>query len=293
MRPVAIVGLGLIGGSVARALGRSGGWRVIACSRSPAALERAVADGVVHEVAADPVTAAASSSLLLLATPVPAIVETLRTMGPALAAGGALVTDVGSSKSRVMATAGRVPGLRFVGGHPMSGAETAGYAASRASLFDERPWVVVPGRDSRPEDVAAVAGLVRACAARPVVMDATAHDRAVAAISHVPLLASLALAETALASADWTVARELAAQGWRDMTRLARGDAVMGAGMLETNAQTVAERLRDLRARLDEWQVRLDALAAAATAGDGEADAAGVADLTARLRAIADRLGGP
>ena len=161
-RSVAILGLGLIGGSVARALARAGGWRVVAWSRSREALERAAVDGVIDEVAADPMTAAASAPLVLLATPVPVILETLRELGPGLAAGGAVVTDVGSSKSLVMAAAARVPGLRFVGGHPMSGAETAGYEASRASLFDERPWVVVPGAASHQEDVAAVGDLARA-----------------------------------------------------------------------------------------------------------------------------------
>ena len=124
-------------------------------------------------------------------------------------------------------------------------------------------------------------------------MDAATHDRAVAAISHLPLVASLALADAALASADWPVARQLAAQGWRDMTRLARGDPAMGGGMLATNAPAVAERLRELRAVLDEWQVRFDALAAATAPAGSEEEPAGVADLTARLHAIAERLAGP
>ncbi|HXR27702.1 MAG TPA: prephenate dehydrogenase/arogenate dehydrogenase family protein, partial [Candidatus Baltobacteraceae bacterium] len=177
-RPVAILGLGLIGGSVARALGRAGGWRVIAWSRSREALDRAVVDGVVDEVAADPLAAAAAAPLVVLATPVPVILATISTLGPGLAAAGSLVTDVGSSKSLVMAAAARVPGLRFVGGHPMSGAGSAGYGASRASLFDERPWVVVPGPTSGPADLAAVHDLARACGARPVQMDAASHDRA-------------------------------------------------------------------------------------------------------------------
>ena len=120
------------------------------------------------------------------------------------------------------------------------------------------------------------------CGAWPVELDAAAHDQAVAAISHLPLVASLALAEAALESADWTVARQLAAQGWRDMTRLARGDPAMGGGMLATNAAAVAERLRDLRAALDEWQVRLDALAAADVprGGRGRPRRSGRADRT-------------
>ena len=106
-------------------------------------------------------------------------------------------------------------------------------------------------------------------------------------------MASLALASAALDGPDWPVARELAAQGWRDMTRLARGDPTMGAGMLATNASAVAARLRVLRAELDGWQERFDALAAAQAGGSASPDGpAGLADLVDRLQALADRLVG-
>jgi prephenate dehydrogenase len=113
----------------------------------------------------------------------------------------------------------------------------------------------------------------------------------VAAISHLPLVASLALASAALDGHDWPVASELAAQGWRDMTRLARGDPAMGGGMLATNASAVAARLRALRAELDGWQERFDALATASPDGSAPPDGpAGLADLVERLQAVADRL---
>jgi prephenate dehydrogenase len=173
----------------------------------------------------------------------------------------------------------------------MSGSESIGYAASRAGMFEGRPWVVVPGPASEPADVAHVRELAEACGARPVELDAAAHDRAVAAISHLPLVASLALATAALDGPDWPVARKLAAQGWRDMTRLAHGDPAMGGGMLATNARAVAARLRVLRAELDAWQERFDALAAAPQDGSAPSDGpAGLADLVERLQVLADRL---
>jgi len=289
-RPVAILGLGLIGGSVARALARQGGWRVAAWSRAGDATARALEEGTIQAVLGDPAEAV-TAPLVLLATPVPAIVATIRSLGPALAARGAVVSDVGSTKSPVMAAAATVPGLRFVGGHPMSGAETRGYAASSATLFEDRPWAVVPGATGDPEAVQAVERLARACGARPVTLDAAAHDTAVAAVSHLPLVASVALVQVALDGDDWPLARRLAAQGWRDMTRLARGDPAMGGGLLVANAAAVAARLRAYRTVLDAWQTRFDALAA--SPGDGSAGQAAPTDLTEELGRVAARLEDP
>ena len=108
-----------------------------------------------------------------------------------------------------------------------------------------------------------MATLARACHARPVAMDAAEHDAAVAAISHLPLVLAAALVEAVSGPAgapraDWPQAADLAAGGWRDMTRLARGDAAMGAGILATNGPAVAARLRDLRAVIDDWLAALE-----------------------------------
>jgi prephenate dehydrogenase len=155
--------------------------------------------------------------------------------------------------------------LRYVGGHPMAGLEAAGYAASRPDLFTGRPWALVPGATADGADVDRVASLVRACGGEVIEMDAQEHDQAVAGISHLPLLLSAALVEAVggptpgAPRAGWSEASRLAAGGWRDMTRLARGDPAMGAGIVATNAPALADRLRDLRAVLDAWQDELDA----------------------------------
>ena len=125
--------------------------------------------------------------------------------------------------------------------------------------------MIVPGRVAGPSDVARVESLARACGAETIAMDAGAHDQAVAGISHLPLLLSAALAEAVAgtapgeARAGWAAASQLAASGWRDMTRLARGDPAMGAGIVATNAPALAGRLRDLRSVLERWQAELDA----------------------------------
>jgi prephenate dehydrogenase len=289
---VAIIGLGLIGGSVARALHRAPdarAWTVAAWSPTGAAPRRAVADGVISRAASSPVEAIDGADLIVLAGPPGACLEGLEALaGPwaAARAGHAVVTDVASTKGAIVARADEL-GLRFVGGHPMAGVEAAGYAASTADLLVDRPWVVVPGDTADEVATLVVETLVVACRAQPLRLDAVTHDAVVAGISHLPLVLAAALVEAIVGSdagqrADWPIARVLAAGGWRDMTRLARGDVVMGAGIATTNAPALAARIRDVRAVLDGWLGDLEA-----PGGPNETA------LVTRLRAARERLGEP
>ncbi len=248
---IAILGLGLIGGSIARAVAVTG-WQVSAWTPSGDGPRRAGPDGVRAATSlADAVT---DADLVVLAAPPLAaldLVDALAGLGSALSP-ETVVTDVVSTKAEIVARA-RVAGLRFVGGHPLAGRETSGYAAGDAELFRGRPWVIVPTNPPDAEGVARVEALVAACGAIPVRMSADDHDNAVAWISHVPLVVSAALVETAAASAEWTRAESLASSGWAGMTRLARGDVAMGTGILATNADAVAARLSDLSDALAAW----------------------------------------
>ncbi len=263
---LALLGFGLIGGSIARAARSSGQVDSIAAwsptGRGP---EQALADGVLDVAAASPAAALAQADLVVLAAPPLACLDLLAELaGPLRAAlpADATVTDVASTKGAIVAHADAL-GLPFVGGHPMAGRETVGYESGTAGLFADRPWVVVPGALAREEDVRRVEALAVACRARPITLSAAEHDAATAAISHLPLLVSAALVEAVAGSADgalagWPLAARLAASGWRDATRLAIGDAAMGAGILATNAAAVSGRLARLRAVLDSWQSELD-----------------------------------
>jgi prephenate dehydrogenase len=264
---VAILGFGLIGGSIARALHDrpaigSAGWSVVAWSPSGAGPTAAAADGVIAEASASPAEAIEGAGLVILAGPAPACIaaidELAGTLRHALAS-GAVVTDVAGTKRLIVERAVE-RGVRFVGGHPMAGRETAGYAAADPALFVGRPWVLVPSGDQEAMD--RVGALVSAVGARAVAMTAAEHDTAVAAISHLPLVMAAALVEARAGAAaerdDWRAAASLAAGGWRDMTRLARGDEVMGAGIIETNGPAVAARLRELIAVLEAWLADID-----------------------------------
>jgi prephenate dehydrogenase len=254
---LALLGLGLIGGSVARAASAAG-WAARAWTPSGSGPRQGATDGI--EPAADLPDALRDAELVVLAAPPLACLDVLdRLAGDAREAlGGAVVTDVASTKVAIVERA-RAHGLRFVGGHPLAGRETSGYGASDPELFLGRPWVVIPPDPADPEAEARVEALVAVAGGRVVRMSAHEHDRAVAGISHLPLLLSAALAETVTASPDWDIARELAAGGWTSMTRLARGDAEMGAGIVTTNRDEVFERLALLRATLDGWAADLAA----------------------------------
>jgi prephenate dehydrogenase len=266
---VSIVGFGLIGGSIARALrtrGAAGAWHLTAWSRTPGPVRRAVEDGVL-DVAADTLAAAVrGSDLVILAAPpltcldlIDEIGGTLRWLLPE----DATVTDAASTKARIVARADAVR-LPFIGGHPMAGREVSGYVAALPDLFVGRPWVTVPGASARLLDAERMGELIEACGAVQVPMLAGAHDDAVAAISHMPLVVSAALVEAiagglgAPERVDWLATEALAATGWAGMTRLARGEPSMGAGIVATNSAAIAARLRDVRAAIDQWLVELE-----------------------------------
>jgi prephenate dehydrogenase len=264
---VAMLGFGLIGGSIARSLavrGAGQGWSVAAWTpsgRGPAAARDA---RVIAEASATPDATLRDAELVLLAAPPTACIALLDELaGPwnASLPPDAVVTDVASTKTAITLRAAAL-GLRFVGGHPMAGLEHSGYEAARDDLFVDRPWVVVPSID--PAWDRRVETLAMACGARPMTMTAADHDRAVAGISHLPLVAAAALVEAVAGGAeglreDWPDAASLAAGGWRDMTRLARGDIEMGAGIAVTNGAALASRIRAYVAVLEAWAADLEA----------------------------------
>lgn len=240
MRPrVAIVGLGLIGGSLARALTRAG-YRVIGVDR-PAVRGRARAAGAVAETAATPERAVAVADVVVLAAPPEANLRLLRRVARA-ARPDLVVTDVGSVKGPICSEAKQLGLTAFVGGHPMAGAESRGFAASSGDLFRSRPWILTSS-GAPPQALGRVRSLLRAVGARPVVLDPADHDRIVAFLSHVPQLVAWALRDAAVG--DAVAARHIALAGpaFRDMTRLARSPRPLWREILGQNRREVARAL--------------------------------------------------
>jgi prephenate dehydrogenase len=255
---LAIVGLGLIGGSIALAARRAWPALAIVGVDRPEPVERARRRGAIDESRAS-VAELADADLIVLATPVPAILEAVAELGAG--SPDALVTDVGSTKRRVLEAAARAGLRRFVGGHPMAGAERRGVEHARADLFEGCPWVLVEPAGGAPEAMVVLERFVAGLGAVPHRFDATSHDRVMAYVSHLPQLLAVALMNAAAAGCGES---GLGASGraFREMTRLAESPADLWRGILSTNGDFIAEAVGALIARLPSSERELVAGAA-------------------------------
>src|SRR5829696_1099425 len=246
-RTIAIVGVGLIGGSVglaARAIWP--GVRVLGIDARDV-LVSALALGAVTDTSSD-VGAAAAADLVVLCAPVATNVAMLTALAPRLGP-AAIVTDVGSTKRDIVAAAESAASTRFVGGHPLAGAATSGTASARDHLFRGRPWILTPTTLSAPDAVERLRTFTRALGATPTVLDAVAHDRLMAYVSHLPQVVASTLLETIGAKVG-EAGLALSGAGLADTTRLAASPGALWAGILAANADHVGEAIGVLEAAL-------------------------------------------
>ena len=236
---VAIVGLGLIGGSIALAIKRR--WPsslVIAVDEKPvieAAMRTHTAD-----VGGDGLVMAGDASLVILAAPVRQNIRILDEL-PEFLPAGTPVTDVGSTKTQMVAAAARMPSLRFVGGHPMAGAARGGLSAARADLFDGHPWILTP-EATHTDLLERLDVFVKGLGAVPHIMSAELHDRLVGAVSHLPQITASALMHVVGRLAG-DAGFELAGQGLTDATRLADSPPDIWRDIAATNQETLRQAL--------------------------------------------------
>ncbi|MCW2928645.1 MAG: prephenate dehydrogenase [Thermoleophilia bacterium] len=254
---VVIVGVGLLGGSLGRALsGR--------CAQRIGVVEDDDRDTARTAVALDAVDtveplaeAMAAADIVVLATPVGTTLQLLREVDR-LVGPGTLVTDLGGAKGVIVEAMAQLrDDVEHVGGHPMCGGTTAGVGASDPAMFIGARWAVCPvARGAEGDGMGAAARLsqvVEAVGADPVVVDAGEHDRAVALVSHLPRVVAAQLVdcrESIQDAGDRELATILASRGWRGATRLAAGDEAMWDDVLAANADALAPQLRALAARL-------------------------------------------
>jgi prephenate dehydrogenase len=278
---VAILGVGLIGGSFALALkqARACG-HVTGAGRSRANLELALERGVIDSIAADAVAAAHGADLVLLAAPVAQFPRLFRDMASVLGP-KALVTDGGSTKRDVVAAArvalGRKIG-QFVPSHPIAGAEKSGAGAADAELFRERRVIVTPLPENADSAVKKIEEAWAACGARTARMDAEEHDAVLAAVSHLPHVLAYALVHEIASRENGAQLFAFAAGGFRDFTRIASSHPEMWRDICVANRDRLLEELKKYRKELDSIGKLLEA-------GDG----AGLEKLFAEARAARDK----
>lgn len=264
MTTLCIVGLGLMGGSLALALkqraadpgdvdaGDDGFFRlarVTAVARRPATLQAALAAGAIAAGTTDLAEGVRDADVVILAAPVRTILGLLPEVGRH-ARPGALILDMGSSKQEICRAMAELPaGVQPVGGHPMCGKEKAGFEAADADLYRNRAFVLCPLERTSPDALARATALAAAVGARPLQLDPARHDRAVAAISHLPYAVAASLVTAVDAHGDDT-AWILASSGFRDTSRLAASDVDMMLDTLLTNRADVLEWLDHFAAEL-------------------------------------------
>ena len=262
---VAVIGVGLIGGSFAAALKRlDDAPHVVGIDVDPVALKYAIEHGIIDDgslpegLGAQSWLSADGVDLVVLATPADLAGDWLAVLGRQGYAG--VVTDVASTKSGVLRAAREVlpDPSRFVGGHPMAGSELSGVTAARADLFDGAYWLLTPASDTDPDAFSTVHALIGSLGARVISVEAASHDEAVAIVSHVPHVAAAALVDLAAAhSGERGELMRLAAGGFKDTTRIAAGSADLWTGICLDNAEALAEGLSELRGRLDGFETLL------------------------------------
>lgn len=253
IRRLSVVGLGLLGGSLAKAVrAESLAGEIIAVGRRRESLEAALREGVIDRATTDLAEGVTGADLCVLATPV----TTLESLLPAVWAAlppEAVLTDVGSTKAGIVRAAERLAERRavsFVGSHPMAGSERNGYGVARADLFRGATVILTPTERSHPNAVKRVTDLWEAVGARVMHLDPRAHDRAVAAVSHVPHLVADALVEAVLRLDPAFL--DIAARGFKDTTRIAASSPSLWRQIFQENRVAVGEALAVFRSALDD-----------------------------------------
>ena len=241
---LAVIGVGLIGGSCALALKQAKAvTRVVGVGRNSANLKLALERGIVDSIAPDPASAARDADLVLVATPVAQFPAVFRSLSESKA----LITDGGSTKRDVIAAARKALGkgiARFVPAHPIAGAEKSGAAAASAELFRGKRVVLTPLRENSRESISKVEAIWSACGARVSRMDPEEHDAVLAAVSHLPHLLAYALVHGVAKRNNSAQLFSFAAGGFRDFTRIASSHPEMWRDICLANRDALLQELK-------------------------------------------------
>ncbi len=239
---IAIIGLGLIGGSIGLAL-KQASWRgaeIIGYARRRETGSLALKSGAVDKVASSLRNVVKGADIVIIAAPVLAIKDIFEQIAPELP-DDSIVTDTASTKMQVMQWAEELLPSRisFVGGHPMAGKEISGIRAANADLFHNCIYCLTPLPKTKPAAVRTIKDMVNKLGAVPIVIGAEEHDRLVAGVSHLPLLLSVALVSATTKNPSWQQMSRLAASGYRDLTRLASGNPEVNAHICLSNQAAI------------------------------------------------------
>jgi prephenate dehydrogenase len=259
LRRIGIIGLGLIGGSMAKAFKRkSKSIEITAWDQDGDVIRKALAEGVIDHGADKLGSGFSEAEAVFLCIPVFAMRNILKELRDALP-DTCILTDVGSTKGEVLALIQEL-GLahRFIGGHPLAGSEKSGYSAAKANLFENAYYCLTPTEKSSTEDLEAIKHLVEVLGAIPLVLNGEEHDKATAAISHVPhVVAALLVNLVGTLDGPNNHMKTLAAGGFKDITRIASSSPELWAGICLSNKDIILDTLKTLGGALSEFEENL------------------------------------
>jgi prephenate dehydrogenase len=264
IRQITIIGTGLIGGSLGLSLKKFGfTGHIVGCDRAPV-IERAIHKGAIDEGFTHPFDSTRGSQVVVLATPVGAIIHLIRELGTVLPA-STLLTDVGSTKAEIVSAGqsafGDSASLRFLAGHPMAGKESAGVESANADLFTEAAWFVtpLPGQEIHQGLSGEYLGWIEKIGARLAVLPAPEHDQLCAWISHLPQMISTALAATLVEEFGGDAPLlDAGGRALREMTRIAASPYSMWRDIAITNKKNIRDAMLKLEHHLAHIRENLD-----------------------------------
>lgn len=255
---IAIIGLGVIGGSLGMALKALGRYHIVGIDQDEQTLRTARETNAIDEGTRNYHAGVAGARMVFLAVPVTSIMEIAALIRDSVSP-DAIVTDVGSTKAQLVTALEELFPGRFVGGHPMAGSEYAGIRGADQYLFENAIYVLTPTESTASETLFTVERLVRAIGASPIRLSPYEHDQIVAAVSHQPYLLAVALMKLASTlEHDHPVTMLLAAGGFRDVTRVASGDPSMWVDIFASNRELIMKTSRQFRALLSELEEQIE-----------------------------------
>ncbi|WP_094550680.1 prephenate dehydrogenase [Petroclostridium xylanilyticum] len=257
---VAIIGLGLIGGSIAKALKeRSGIKNIIGIDFNQDTLTQALNEGIISLGSKDIVPEIYNSDIVFICTPVSKTLEWIKKVIPAVRP-DCIITDVGSTKSQLVSEIEQIPGeFHFVGGHPMAGSERSGFSASKSHLFENAYYILTPCSKSTQEDIEILINVVKNLGSIPVELSPQLHDKVTGAISHVPHIISAALVNIVKNSdTDGQYMQKLAAGGFKDITRISSSNPEMWHNICFSNKDAIIQILDNYIVMLSKFKLFLE-----------------------------------
>ncbi|MEI8378221.1 MAG: prephenate dehydrogenase/arogenate dehydrogenase family protein [bacterium] len=246
MKKIAIIGLGLIGTSLLKAL-QNKGYELYGISKNPETIKKAIEQKLVIEASIN-FDLIKNMDVIFIATPMGTVIDTIEKIKN-ISKKDAIIADLASVKGFILDYVNNLDTkLNFIGLHPMAGNENKGFDSAEDALFQGAKWAIIPSDFAQIESTEFIVNLIKNIGSKPIFTDAKNHDQAVAMVSHMPMI----LAQTLFKTADDDLSKKLAASGFRDMTRLAMSNSQMAKDMLKFNKENIKESLSKLKTHLNE-----------------------------------------